>query len=135
MEGYNGTRWLDNESMDKFLQYEARGCSKFSSFSICERSYPANIKRYKSNSYQIDPPLPTPELIRDEFNAYRRTLLQDYLYELIFKEGTTTASSSMGCLEDMPSLMENMECTINCQLQIIESSISALIEEVSHYLF
>jgi hypothetical protein len=32
-----------------------------------------------------------PQLEREEFNAYRKTMLQDYLYELIFKEGQSSA--------------------------------------------
>jgi len=36
-----------------------------------------------------------PELIRDEFNAYKTTPLQEYLYELIFKEADHEPSSIM----------------------------------------
>jgi hypothetical protein len=36
-----------------------------------------------------------PELVRDEFNAYKNTPLQEHLYELIFKEADQESSSSM----------------------------------------
>lgn len=36
-----------------------------------------------------------PELIRDEFNTYKNTPLQEHLYELIFKEAEQESSSSL----------------------------------------
>lgn len=36
-----------------------------------------------------------PELVRDEFNAYKNTPLQEHLYELVFKEKDYESSSSM----------------------------------------
>lgn len=39
-----------------------------------------------------------PELIRDEFNTYKNTSLQEHLYELIFKEAEQESSSSLELL-------------------------------------
>ncbi len=40
----------------------------------------------------IDPPLPIPDLTRDEFNAYKQTLFQEHVYGLIFHEADVGAS-------------------------------------------
>jgi len=45
-----------------------------------------NVLKSKLGNYLIDPPLPIVEMARDEFNAYQKTMLQEYLYELLFKE-------------------------------------------------
>lgn len=34
----------------------------------------------------VDPPVPLPEMTRDDYNPYRETLLQYHIYGLIFKE-------------------------------------------------
>ena len=93
---------------------------------------------FSGNSTSPDPPLPMPELIRDEYNAYKKTLLQEHLYELIFKESksSSTASTSASLME-LPSLSP---CPFSCSefesspilnLQEIETSIIEFIAEVA----
>lgn len=77
-----------------------------------------------------------PELVRDEFNAYKKTLLQDHLYELIFKEGQQSQHSSSSTsftsngLADMPSLGPVSDSGLSVHLQEMESSVFELIAEV-----
>jgi hypothetical protein len=77
-----------------------------------------------------DPPLPMPELVREEFNVYKKTLLQDYLYEAIFKESKSesTASTSFS-LGELPTLSDLPEVDIAGQIQTLEASALSLIEE------
>lgn len=69
-----------------------------------ERAYGAITSVLKSTliSYSVDPPLPVLEPVRDEFDAYRKTSLQEHLYELLFKEDDS-AEVSTSALE-MPPL-------------------------------
>ncbi len=53
-------------------------------------------QRYRRIRTTVDPPLPVPELVRDEFNAYRHSTLQTYLYELIFKQVPGSKSNGFG---------------------------------------
>ena len=90
---------------------------------------------------KIDPPLPMPELVRDEFNAYKKTLLQEHLYEQIFKEASNQSASSSAStspsLTDMPSLGSAPESSshLAAQLQELESSVFELIAEVNSDLW
>jgi len=45
-----------------------------------------NVLKSKLENYLIDPPLPVVGMVRDEFNAYQKTMLQEYLYEFLFRE-------------------------------------------------
>lgn len=74
--------------------------------------------------------MPTPELSRDEFNAYRVTILQEYLYELIFKESNSTASSSFNSMGELPVFEEDQCNELNEQFQMLASAIPNLIEDV-----
>lgn len=67
----------------------------------------------------IDPPLPLAEMERDEFNAYRQTLLQHYLYELAFHE----ADELLGIEKKMQSEV------FTEQFQYLEDYSKELIEE------
>ena len=73
-----------------------------------------------------------PELTREEFNVYKNTILQEHLYELIFKESQTssTASNSLSLME-LPSLGPSNESDLSTLLQEIETSVFELIAEVS----
>lgn len=76
--------------------------------------------------------MPLPKLEREEFNAYRKTLLQYHLYELIFQEGASESSMeefSTG-LGDLPPLEESSSALTDA-LNSIKSSWLTLVEEVS----
>lgn len=81
----------------------------------------------------VDPPLPIPKMVRDEFNAYKKSTLQEYLYELLFKEGeqTSTASTAASLMELPPLLLEEEE---PCELDMeeFELNIEELIGEVAY---
>ncbi len=90
---------------------------------------------FSLRSLVLDPPLPTPELVRDEFNAYRKTILQEHLYGMIFKESSgseTTEGASTGCgsLMDMPALGPELSPDLSMQLTKMELSALELISEV-----
>ena len=71
-----------------------------------------------------------PKLERDEFNAYRKTLLQDYLYELIFRESQSTSSSPVLSPDfAMPSLGEENAMTSDLA-QKLDTSLPTFIEDV-----
>ena len=103
------------------------------------RDYMFSVLRGKMDTRYclIDPPLPMPELVRDEFNAYKKSTLQEYLYELLFKEaGTATttsiSTSAAGCtsLGDLPSFEDNYETDLPIRLQKLEASALQLIVDV-----
>ena len=76
-----------------------------------------------------------PGLFRDEFNAYRKSMLQDYLYEMLFKEdeSSSTASTSLSLME-MPSLsIGDKEDQIDLNLQEIEQHMEELLNEVKYF--
>ena len=73
----------------------------------------------------IDPPLPTPELTREEFNSYKKTILQEHLFGLIFNEAKSlNPSSNM----ELPSF--NEPSPLLEQLKKLESSAFELVTEV-----
>jgi len=77
-----------------------------------------------------------PEMVRDEFNAYKKSILQEHLYELLFKEAepisTTSTAASFESLMDMPSLsFGEEECSgVDFEIQEFELRINELIGEV-----
>jgi len=73
---------------------------------------------------RIDPPLPLPELVRDEFNAYKRSLFQEYLYGLIFKESSSASSYAIS------SVFPPEFSGLTTQLEHISALIPELISEV-----
>lgn len=77
----------------------------------------------------VDPPLPMPELVRDEFNAYKNTPLQEHLYELIFKEKDYESEASwgkelgsFGTNEELPDFTEIEALIPECTSGVLLSS-------------
>eukprot|EP00826_Nyctotherus_ovalis_P005281 TRINITY_DN11189_c0_g1_i2.p2 TRINITY_DN11189_c0_g1~~TRINITY_DN11189_c0_g1_i2.p2 ORF type:complete len:155 (-),score=24.19 TRINITY_DN11189_c0_g1_i2:402-866(-) len=79
-----------------------------------------------SSSANLDPQLPLPRMIRDEFNAYKKTALQEYLYELLFREGEreSTASTAASLMEFSLGLSEEFD------MQEWGLDVSELVKEV-----
>ncbi len=81
--------------------------------------------------YWIAPPLPMPKLTRDEFNAYKKTLVQDHIYEFIFHESdsqcsTATSSPQLSPLSTVNEGERNEEL-----IREIEPLVLQLISQVS----
>ena len=66
--------------------------------------------------------MPIPELAREEYNAYRRSLLQFHVYELIFKEAGAETVMNESSQKDSALFSE--------QLEFIGGSVESLISEV-----
>lgn len=67
-------------------------------------------KRLKVTCWaSVDPPLPLPNLSRDEFNGYKKTILQEYLYDLLLKTdqefSTDSADEITGALQPFKQLV------------------------------
>jgi hypothetical protein len=89
----------------------------------------------ESATYILEPPLPIPTLSRDEFNAYKKTILQEYFYELIFHESDsevqTCCSSPPGDFLELETPGNGkFEYLISQALQSLESASLEIIEEV-----
>jgi hypothetical protein len=81
-----------------------------------------------------------PDLVRDEFNAYKMTMLQEYLYELLFKEasnGSSSGASTACCssLEELPSLGEDTERDLGTRLQQLQALSLQFLTDVSGVTF
>ncbi len=81
-----------------------------------------------------------PELIRDEFNAYKKTLLQEHLYELLFKESSSSASTSASSMEmpplsPCPSPSPELEPPSGLNLHEFEAGLVELVAEVRFRIF
>lgn len=63
-----------------------------------------NVLRSKLVYIVIDPPLPVVEMVRNEFSVYQKTMLQEYLYELLFKEVEDGLSNDTSSTLKMPPL-------------------------------
>lgn len=48
--------------------------------------------------------MPTIETVRDEFNAYKKTSLQEYLYELLFKDEESEEESFSLAMPSLSSI-------------------------------
>lgn len=74
----------------------------------------------------LDPPLPLPRAPRDEFNAHKKTALQEHLYELLFRQGEreSTASTAASLMEFLPGLSEEFD------MQEWGLDVSELVKEV-----
>lgn len=102
----------------------------------------ANAKRYAKNFYQcsevsqlntIDPILSTPEIFRDEFNAYKRTTLQELLYNQLFREReVVSTASTIASFLDIPSLSFEDEELVEAEIDMSEFELhmNELIEQV-----
>jgi len=79
----------------------------------------------------VDPPLPIPDMIKDEFNAYKKTSLQEYLYKSLFKntEQTSTTSTTASLL-DLPSLSLEGEDSTSLDMEELDFHLNELIGEV-----
>eukprot|EP00826_Nyctotherus_ovalis_P040843 TRINITY_DN4059_c0_g1_i12.p1 TRINITY_DN4059_c0_g1~~TRINITY_DN4059_c0_g1_i12.p1 ORF type:complete len:346 (-),score=28.18 TRINITY_DN4059_c0_g1_i12:535-1572(-) len=73
-----------NVSGSPLLKKLELNCSPLTCGSHCVSLY---LRRCKASiGITVDPPVPLPELRRDDFNAYRESILQDHLYGMIFHE-------------------------------------------------
>lgn len=133
MAKVNEKRRTDNEGVDFYKPVYPKWRGSHHYAAEYKRLHVVRFKRYKKHvNNGLDPPLPIPELTRDEFNAYKRTLLQEHLYELIFKESqsSSTASNSLSLME-LPSLGPSSENNdLSAHMQVLETSGFELIAEV-----
>ncbi len=67
--------------------------------------------------------MPLPEMVREEYNAYRKTLLQFHLYEFIFKEASTSCEAMCDSTETPRPIFAE-------ELSALEAALPQLVDEV-----
>lgn len=76
----------------------------------------------------IDPPLPMLEVLRNEFDAYKKSQLQEYLHQTLLREWQAVAAVVKAASPHNPFCTSAQGPTLN--LKEFESKLSCLVEEV-----
>ena len=75
----------------------------------------------------LEPQLPEPEVCKEEFNDYKKTMLQEHVYEFIFKEGKVANNAET---EQMEFLINSEEINLSPpDLSGFESLVETFIKE------
>ncbi len=75
--------------------------------------------------------MPVPEMSREEYNGYRKTILQFHLYEFIFKEATVGSEDMADPLSAaVPNAPLKSGPMFADELAVLENALPKLVEEV-----
>lgn len=62
------------------------------------------------NHFSLDPPLPLPELLREEADGYKNTIFQDHIFNQLLRDNYSDAEGFLD--EDLTVLIESLESLV-----------------------